>query len=136
MSAGVDDQAASVGARDVLVVDDSALIRHVVQIALSAPAWRVLSADSGPEALLLAAESHLDAILLDVEMPGLDGPATLERLRAAPRTRETPVVFMTGHSRPPDCERLCSLGAAGVVGKPFHPAVLAELLSTTLGWRA
>jgi CheY-like chemotaxis protein len=122
--------------RDILAVDDSALIRHVVNLGLPAPAWRVVGAESGEEALLLASGGHFDAVLLDVVMPGLDGPATFERLRATPQTRDIPVVFLTGSAEEPDRARLRALGAAGVIAKPFDPTSLAEQLSATLGWRS
>jgi CheY-like chemotaxis protein len=123
-------------ARDILAVDDSALIRHVVNVGLPAPAWHVISAESGEEALVLAAEAHFDAVLLDVVMPGLDGPATFARLRATPLTREIPVVFLTGSIEEPDRDRLRTLGAAGVIAKPFDPASLAEQLAAAVGWRS
>ena len=83
--------------RHVLVVDDSALIRQVVQLGLSGRGWRVTPAGSGAEGLELAEREPPDVILLDVVMPDLDGPATLSALRAAERTRDVPVVFLTGH---------------------------------------
>ena len=121
-------------ARDILAVDDSALIRHVVNAGLPSPAWHVVSAESGEQAVVLASEAHFDAILLDVVMPGLDGPATFEQLRATPQTRDIPVVFLTGSAEEHDRARLRALGAAGVIAKPFDPASLAEQLSATLGW--
>lgn len=122
-------------AREILVVDDSELIREVVKIGLPAPAWRVLTAESGAEALGVAAKAQPHAILLDVVMPELDGPATFERLQATPATCNIPVVFLTGRAEQSDRELLCAMGAAGVIAKPFDPAGLAERLSATLGWQ-
>lgn len=130
------DASVPIEARVILAVDDSALVREVVKVGLPPPAWQVLSVDSGNEALAVAAQAQPDAILLDVVMPGLDGPATFERLRAIPLTRDIPIVFLTGRSEASDRERLCALGADGVIAKPFDPAVLAERLSATLGWQS
>lgn len=121
--------------REILVIDDSALIRGIVQIGLGdEPGWRVRVAGSGAEGLELASHELPDAILLDVEMPGLDGPATLARLRTHEFAREIPVLFLTGHGTAADRARLTALGAAGVIAKPFDPASLASQIARLLGW--
>ena len=58
-------------------------------------------------------------ILLDVMMPGMDGPTTLEALRANPATAPIPVVFVTAKIQAPERERISLLGAAGIISKPF-----------------
>jgi CheY-like chemotaxis protein len=65
-------------------------------------------------------------ILCDVMMPGMDGPATLARLRESPQTVNTPVVFMTARGQAHEIEHFKSLGAVGVIAKPFDPMTLAE----------
>lgn len=81
---------------------------------------------SGEEAVRLAAESPPDIVLLDVMMPGMDGPGTLEAIRRLPGLTNTPVVFLTAKVSPPDIERLRHLGATDVIGKPFDPMSLAQ----------
>jgi CheY-like chemotaxis protein len=121
--------------RTILVVDDSALIREVVRIGLGGErGWEVRMAASGAEGVEAASRERPDAILLDVEMPDLDGPATLARLRAQDATREIPVLFLTGHSAEEDCRELEALGASGVIAKPFDPAGLAAEVTRRLGW--
>jgi CheY-like chemotaxis protein len=120
--------------RTVLLADDSALIRHAVQLGLSATGWRVIIAESGIEAIELAENELPDAILLDVEMPGLDGPATLERLQAVEATRRIPVIFLTGRAEDADRHRLLALGSADVIAKPFDPMGLGDRVAETLGW--
>ena len=120
--------------RTILVIDDSALIRRVVEIGLGDAGWQVATAESGAAGLASASRQRPDAILLDVEMPDLDGPATLAALRAAESTREIPVLFLTGHFTDEDGRRLTALGAAGVIGKPFEPARLVGEITRALGW--
>lgn len=121
--------------RTILVIDDSPLIRHVVQLALaSEPAWQVHMAESGAEGVDLALRVRADVILLDVEMPDLDGPATLARLRAHEAVGDVPVVFLTGHATDEDRRRLGDLGAAGVIAKPFDPSGLAGEVIRLLRW--
>jgi CheY-like chemotaxis protein len=82
--------------------------------------------------LVIAAEWLPDLILLDVMMPAMDGPATLARLRDDKRTAGIPVVFMTARAQAREIRLLSSLGAAGVMEKPFDPMTLAALVRTYL----
>lgn len=121
--------------RRILVVDDSPLVHELARIALEQVAgWQVLAAHTGAEAVEIAAREQPDALLLDVEMPGLDGPATLRALRERAATRELPAVFLTGHDDADGRARLAALGAAGVLGKPFEVSGLAGELAGLLGW--
>lgn len=120
--------------RTMLVIDDSALIRRVVQIALGgSQGWRVTTADSGAKGIELATRERPDAILLDVEMADLDGPATLAGLRAQEATREIPVLFLTGHDAEDDRRELVALGAVGLIAKPFDMDGLAAEVARLLG---
>ena len=95
----------------ILIVDDSPGNLMVLGEVLS-PVYRVQAANSGARALELAAgDPKPDLILLDVMMPGLDGYATLERLRADPATREIPVIFVTAMDTDEDEQRGLDHGA-------------------------
>jgi CheY-like chemotaxis protein len=119
----------------ILVVDDSKLVHELARMGLEAHAgWAVRCAFSGREALALAAAERPDAILLDVEMPGLDGPATVAALRAESACAQVPVVFLTAHDAPDELARLRGLGVAGVLAKPFEVDALADQLAGVLGW--
>ncbi|MBV8804482.1 MAG: response regulator [Sinobacteraceae bacterium] len=113
--------------RTLLYVDDEPDIRHIVQMALGlAPELTIHTGDSGEQALTLAQQLRPDLILLDVMMPGLDGPGTLHRLRANPVSAGIPVVFMTAKAMPQEVARFRDMGAAGVIAKPFDPMRLAQ----------
>jgi CheY-like chemotaxis protein len=121
----------------VLLVDDEDDIREVAGVSLELVAgWKVATARSGEEAFALAAGEPPDAILLDVMMPGTDGPGTLRLLRSDPRTADIPVVFLTAKAQTSEQQRLLELGACGVVSKPFDPLTLADEISRALGWPA
>jgi CheY-like chemotaxis protein len=110
----------------VLHVDDEADIREVVEISLGFdPAFVTRSCSSGQEALAVALEWQPDIILLDVMMPVMDGPATLLGLRENVQTARIPVVFMTARAQTRELDRFRSLGAIGVIPKPFNPMTLA-----------
>jgi two-component system OmpR family response regulator len=109
----------------ILHVDDEPDIREVVQVSLGLdPDFSVRSCASGRDALAVTADWSPDLVLLDVMMPDMDGPTTLARLRERPATVEVPIVFMTARAQASDIEDFMSLGAAGVIAKPFDPMTL------------
>jgi two-component system OmpR family response regulator len=110
----------------LLHVDDEPDIREVVEISLGLDsAFTTRNCGSGEEALTFAAHWLPDVILLDVMMPMMDGPATLARLRENPKTADIPVIFMTARAQTRELDRFRSLGAVGVIAKPFDPMTLA-----------
>jgi CheY-like chemotaxis protein len=118
----------------VLVIDDEPDIRRIVRLGLSKVGkMDVVEASNGTEGLARAKQDRPDAILLDVMMPGLDGPSTLARLREDPDTAAVPVVFLTAKAIAAEVDRLRLLGAAGVLTKPFDPMTLARELRAVLG---
>lgn len=117
----------------VLHVDDEPDIREVVDMSLALnPEFEVRACASGEEALTAAAEQEPNVILLDVMMPGMDGPATLTQLRKNPKTAKIPVLFMTARAQTTEIEHFCSLGAQGVISKPFDPMTLAFVVRNHL----
>jgi CheY-like chemotaxis protein len=115
----------------ILYVDDEADIRSIVEFALEDEAdVQLRLCASGAEALQAAAEHRPDLVLLDVMMPGMDGPTTLQRLRGLPGMDQVPVVFVTAKVQPQELEQFKALGAAGVIAKPFDPMQLADQVRT------
>jgi CheY-like chemotaxis protein len=115
----------------ILHVDDEPDIREVVELSLGLdPDFTVHSCSSGAEALAVAADWGPDIILLDVMMPGLDGPGTLAQLRGNANTAHFPVIFMTARTQAREADRFRSLGAVGVIPKPFDPMTLAASVRT------
>jgi two-component system OmpR family response regulator len=117
----------------ILIVDDEEDIRRIARLALGKVGkMDVVEAGSGTEGVRKALEEAPDAVLLDVMMPGLDGPSTLAALRSNPATASLPVVFLTAKAMPGEIERLKDLGARGVLTKPFDPMTLAAELRAIL----
>lgn len=110
----------------ILYVEDEPDIQAVARLALEmVGGFTVKICASGEEALREAAAFAPDMILLDVMMPGMDGPSTLKALRALPDLAEVPVAFMTAKVQPPEVALYKSLGARDVIPKPFDPMKLA-----------
>jgi CheY-like chemotaxis protein/HPt (histidine-containing phosphotransfer) domain-containing protein len=117
----------------ILHVDDEPDIREVAEIALGFdPGFTVRSCESGKDALVAADGWQPDIILLDVMMPVMDGPTTLIRLRDNPGTAGIPVIFMTARAQTRELDRFRSLGAIGVIPKPFDPMTLAASVRSYL----
>jgi CheY-like chemotaxis protein len=110
----------------VLHIDDESDILELAAISLGLDSeFEVRGCASGEDGIAAAAESRPDLILLDVMMPVMDGPATLRHLQENPKTAGIPIVFMTARVQPSELEFFKSLGAAGVITKPFDPMTLA-----------
>jgi CheY-like chemotaxis protein len=113
--------------RSVLYVDDEPDIREIVQMALGLePTLSVNTAESGMRALESMQANRPDLVLLDVMMPDMDGPTTLQQMRSQPKLQSIPVIFMTAKAMPQEVARFRALGAAAVIAKPFDPMLLAE----------
>jgi CheY-like chemotaxis protein len=119
--------------RKVLMVDDEPHIRRIGELSLRGVGkWQVVLAGSGKEAIEIARRERPDVILLDVMMPGMDGPATLLELREGGDTASIPVIFLTAKAQRHEVERYRMLGAAGVLTKPFDPMTLPDDVRTIL----
>src|ERR1700676_574654 len=117
----------------ILHIDDEPDIREVVEISLGLDRGLVTrSCGSGEEALVAAIDWQPHIILCDVMMPVMDGPATLMRLRQNTLTAGIPVIFMTARAQTRELDRFRSLGALGVIPKPFDPMTLAASVRSYL----
>jgi CheY-like chemotaxis protein len=123
--------------RKILLIDDEADMREVAQLSLEViGGWQVTTARSGSEGLLLARTEQPDAILLDLMMPGMDGPAVLEQLRASPATKGVPVIYLTGKAQQYSANRLPGSRPDAVIAKPFDPLELSRQVAAALDWES
>ena len=121
--------------RRILIIDDEDDIREVAALSLESVAgWEVIRASSGMEGLTRAAEYQPDAILLDVMMPGMDGPTTFRELRKHEATWRIPVLLLTAKVQSSDQRRFADLGVEAVLFKPFDPMTLSTQIASALGW--
>ena len=111
----------------VMYVEDEPDIRAIAKLALEAVGgFTVELCSSGQEALERAPTFKPDLILLDVMMPGMDGPTTMEALRKQSDTASLPIAFMTAKVQSTEVQRYTDMGAIGVIAKPFDPMQLAN----------
>ncbi len=122
-------------ARRVLVVDDDDMLREVARVSLEmVGGWEVLTASSGAEAVALSLKERPDALLLDVMMPGMDGPSTVVALREDATTKDIPVIFLTAKVGNGGYQQWDHLEVLGVIPKPFDPMSLPAEMTRLLGW--
>ncbi|MBN8449303.1 MAG: two-component system response regulator [Candidatus Accumulibacter sp.] len=120
----------------VLVVDDTPDNLSLMS-ALLKNSYKVKVANHGDKALRIAASATPpDLILLDVMMPDIDGYEVCRRLKASPRTRDIPVVFLTARSEVEDEQKGLALGAVDYITKPISPPILMARVATQLSLKA
>jgi two-component system OmpR family response regulator len=120
--------------KSVLYVDDDADIREIVQMSLSLDGeLAVQLSDGGERALASMRDQCPDLVMLDVMMPGMDGPSILAQMRADELLQHIPVIFMTAKTNASEVARFRDLSAIGVIAKPFDPMALCEQVKAL--WR-
>mgnify|MGYP000149147315 CR=1 FL=1 len=122
----------SVQRKTVLIVDDQSTARGVLRRMLERAGYRVMEAESGEQALALAADSAVDAVVLDVKMPGIGGIETCRRLRATQRHRITPILVVTALDERQALTSAFAAGCDDFIPKPIEPVVLEARLHSHL----
>ena len=120
-------------AAKILVVEDNPMNMELAVDLLKLAGYDVLSATTGQEALDISEREGLDLILMDVQLPGMDGLAVTKKLKENPETSHIPVVALTAHAMKGDEERMLSHGCAGYIAKPIDtrefPKAVEEFIS-------
>ncbi|MGI3129067.1 response regulator [Halopseudomonas pachastrellae] len=115
------------GLERIMHIEDDPSIQEVARVALEVVGgFNVRSCASGAEGVAGAESFAPQLVLLDVMMPGMDGPQTLEKLRELPCMDGVPVIFMTAKAQVQEVDAYRALGAAGVIVKPFDPMTLPD----------
>ncbi|HEV8244250.1 MAG TPA: ATP-binding protein, partial [Polyangiaceae bacterium] len=128
-----DDLGSNLNGVRVLVVDDEPDAAEVLQLTLQARGADVLVAHSAGEAFELATSALPQVLVSDIAMPGEDGYALLERLRARPSTAALPAIALTAYARPDDVEQAIRVGYRYHLAKPAEPEVVARLVAELAG---
>ena len=116
----------------ILVAEDNPLNMELVKDLLELDGHTVEAAEDGLKAIELAAQLHPDVVLMDVQLPKLDGLEATRRLRADPATREIPVIALTASAMIEDRERVIEAGCIGHIAKPIDTANLGREINALL----
>ncbi len=119
-----------------LIIDDEANIRELLQACLEdLGGWATMTAGSGQEGLKIAQTQAIDAIILDVSMPDMDGFKVYDNLQANLITQSIPVILLTAKVLSSDRAQFATMGIAGIISKPFDPTNICENVADILGWQ-
>jgi DNA-binding response OmpR family regulator len=118
--------------KKVLIADDEPHILELVKISLEPDQYEVLQASDGEQALRLALQNVPDLILLDVQMPKMDGYQVCSALRSNGKTRSIPIYILSGKDKPADKEKGRASGATAYLTKPFSPTKLLAFVRESL----
>lgn len=116
----------------VLVIEDSASVRRLIEVCLRVLDVELSAAEDGLRGLELAKEATPDAIVLDIGLPGMDGWEVLRRLRSDESTADVKVLILTAHAQPEVAEQAVAGGADDFMTKPFRPTELRERIEKLL----
>ena len=117
----------------ILVVEDQEDNRQILRDLLTSVGYEVIQAENGEEALATAARERPDLILMDIQLPGIDGLALTRRLKSDPATRSIPIVAFTAYAMKGDEHRMRDAGCDGYISKPIDVATFASRVRAALG---
>ena len=116
----------------ILVVDDDSMNLRMAEFILNKSHYMVTKASSGQEALDMLQQGTMDLILLDIEMPEMDGFELMKILQDSVEWRKIPVIFLTADRSAETEEKCFQVGAVDYIGKPFVPSIMAQRIKRTL----
>ena len=119
--------------KPLLLIEDNEQNRYLVTYLMQARNWEVIHAVDGPTGIDRAREFRPVLILLDIQLPGMDGYEVAERLKKDPELADIPIIAVTSYAMPGDRERCLASGCTGYIEKPIDPATFADEVESYLG---
>lgn len=116
----------------ILIADDSLMMRKVARMSLERGGHTVIEANDGKEAVDLALKEMPDVVLLDAEMPDMDGWEACKAIKSNPQTGGILCIMCTGHDLSEEPEALTQAGASGAITKPYNPTQMLEKINEVL----
>ncbi len=116
----------------VLLIEDNVQNRYLATYLLEHHGYTVVPALDGPEGIALAESTAPDLVLLDIQLPGMDGYCVARALRELPGLRDTPIIAVTSYAMPADRARAMAAGCDGYIEKPIEPQTFAAQVAAHL----
>jgi two-component system cell cycle response regulator DivK len=110
----------------VLVIEDNEKNRYLISFLLKGAGYEVIEAITGEDGIEMAIREHPDLVLMDIQLPGIDGYETTRRIRASPADEKIPIIALTSYAMTGDRERALTSGCNGYVEKPINPDTIIE----------
>jgi two-component system, cell cycle response regulator DivK len=117
----------------ILLIEDNAQNRYLTTFLLEQRGHEILQAETGPQGLEMAAKARPDLILLDIQLPGMDGHAVARELKSDPQLRSIPIIAVTSYAMAGDREKCLAAGAEGYIEKPINPESFVAEVERFLG---
>jgi two-component system cell cycle response regulator DivK len=112
----------------VLVIEDNEKNRYLISFLLKGAGYDVIEAITGEEGVKMAIRERPDVVLMDIQLPGIDGYETTRRIRASPADTKVPIIALTSYAMTGDRERALAAGCTGYVEKPINPdTIMGEI---------
>ncbi|HXW68632.1 MAG TPA: response regulator [Dissulfurispiraceae bacterium] len=116
--------------KKILIVEDNEKNMYLLSFIIEKMKHRVLQAKSGEEGVDMALKELPDLILMDIQLPGIDGLETIRRIRESGKSGDVPIIAVTSYAMTGDKERLLTAGCSGYIEKPINPeTIMAEIAS-------
>jgi CheY-like chemotaxis protein len=112
--------------KTILVVDDNGSNMYLISYILKEKGYNVLQADRGEEGIRIALKEKLDLILMDIQLPDIDGYEALKKIRASKVGYDVPIIALTSHAMAGDDEKALRAGFTGYLTKPIDPATFLQ----------
>lgn len=116
----------------ILLIEDNEQNAYLATYLLNAHEWRIIGAKDGQTGIDRAAREQPDLVLLDIQLPGMDGYQVAQELRRMPQMAETPIVAVTSYAMPGDRENCLAAGCTGYIEKPIDPGNFTEQVEAFL----
>ncbi|HEY4185574.1 MAG TPA: response regulator [Polyangia bacterium] len=116
----------------ILLIEDNEQNRYLLTFLLEQHGYKVLAASDGARGIAMARQFKPDLILLDIQLPTMDGYAVARTLRLVESLRDTPIVAVTSYAMPGDREKTLAAGCTGYIEKPINPATFVSTMEQSL----
>ncbi len=117
----------------ILIVDDNEQNRKLFGFILQNSGYEIIESENGEDGLKLAKENHPGLILMDIQMPGIDGAEAFRILRSGPETKDIPVIALTSYAMRGDREKFLEQGFNGYISKPINVKEFMNTIKSVLG---
>lgn len=112
--------------KKILVVEDNTANRYLIQFLLEQEGYKVIEASSGEEGVALALKEKIDLVLMDIQLPGIDGLETTRRIRQSEAGRDVPIIAVTSYAMIGDREKVLEAGCTAYLEKPIDPDTILD----------
>jgi two-component system, cell cycle response regulator DivK len=119
--------------RQILLIEDNEQNRYLVTYLMQSRDWNIVHAADGPSGIDKARELKPVLILLDIQLPGMDGYEVATNLRADPALAEIPIIAVTSYAMPGDRQRCLAAGCTGYIEKPINPSTFVDEVESYIG---